>query len=313
MEQQATGLTLFNRQITSERTQNYLTSVLGAKKDSFVSNLTALVANNKALQECEPMGVMFAAIKATALDLPLDPNLGFAYVIPYKNNREERTDAQFQIGAKGFIQLAIRSGQFKTLNVSEVKEGEIVDENLITGEITFKKAENRDALRTIGYVGYFKLTNGFEKMLYMSCEKLEAHASRYSQTYGSKKDYIRAGSKWTTDFDAMARKTVLKQLLSKFAPMSVEMQDAAKFDQGVLGENNSVRYIDNEETAAIPESVDKATLTSREAISEAFIGGQITEQEADDLMQKIGITKNAVEDATVEAEVNLFDTKSAKR
>jgi recombination protein RecT len=111
----------------------------------------------------------------------------------------------------------------------------------------------------------------------------------------------------------MARKTVLKQLLSKFAPMSVEMQDAAKFDQGVLGENNSVRYIDNEETAAIPESVDKATLTSREAISEAFIGGQITEQEADDLMQKIGITKNAVEDATVEAEVNLFDTKSAKR
>lgn len=88
MEQQATGLTLFNRQITSERTQNYLTSVLGAKKDSFVSNLTALVANNKALQECEPMGVMFAAIKATALDLPLDPNLGFAYVIPYKNNRE---------------------------------------------------------------------------------------------------------------------------------------------------------------------------------------------------------------------------------
>lgn len=85
MEQQATGLTLFNRQITSERTQNYLTSVLGAKKDSFVSNLTALVANNKALQECEPMGVMFAAIKATALDLPLDPNLGFAYVIPYKN------------------------------------------------------------------------------------------------------------------------------------------------------------------------------------------------------------------------------------
>ena len=150
-------------------------------------------------------------------------------------------------------------------------------------------------------------------MLYMSCEKLEAHASRYSQTYGSKKDYIRAGSKWTTDFDAMARKTVLKQLLSKFAPMSVEMQDAAKFDQGVLGENNSVRYIDNEETAAIPESVDKATLTSREAIREAFIGGQITEQEADDLMQKIGITKNAVEDATVEAEVNLFDTKSAKR
>ena len=160
MEQQATGLTLFNRQITSERTQNYLTSVLGAKKDSFVSNLTALVANNKALQECEPMGVMFAAIKATALDLPLDPNLGFAYVIPYKNNREGRTDAQFQIGAKGFIQLAIRSGQFKTLNVSEVKEGEIVDENLITGEITFKKAENRDALRTIGYVGYFKLTKG---------------------------------------------------------------------------------------------------------------------------------------------------------
>ncbi len=123
-----------------------------------------------------------------------------------------------------------------------------------------------------------------------------------------------AGSKWTTDFDAMARKTVLKQLLSKFAPMSVEMQDALRNSIRACWAKTT-RYVTSimRKRRQFPKAWTKATLTSREAISEAFIGGQITEQEADDLMQKIGITKNAVEDATVEAEVNLFDTKSAKR
>lgn len=305
MEQQVSGLTLFNRQITSERTQAYLTSVLGAKKDSFVSNLTALVANNKKLQECEPMGIMFAAIEATALNLPLDPNLGLAYVIPYRNHKDGKVYAQFQIGAKGFIQLAIRSGQFQTLNIVDIREGELLGENLITGEVRVKQAEGliRNSLRTIGYLGYFRLTNGFEKMLYMTQEMIDAHAVRYSETYGSKKDYIRASSKWTTDFDAMARKTVIKRLLSKYAPLSVEMQDAVRFDQGVIGENKSVRYIDNETQTLMLEEPDKSRLTSKAAISEAFLGGQISEQEADELMRKL-----PVESTQVESQTEMFDT-----
>ena len=239
------NLQLFNKTITDTRTQNYLNQVLGEKRASFVNNLTALVSNNAKLQECEPLSLMYAGIKATALDLPLDPNLGFAYVIPYKNNKENRVDAQFQIGYKGFVQLAIRSSQFKTINVVEIKEGELVDEDLLTGEISFKRAANRESLKTIGYAAYFMLTNGFTKMLYMNVEQMSAHAGKYSQTFSSKKDFIRESSKWTTDFDAMAKKTVLKLLLSKYAPLSVEMQQAVINDQAVLNEKGA-SYVDND-------------------------------------------------------------------
>ena len=242
----------FNQKITDPRTQNYLSQVLGEKRSSFVNNLTALVANNKNLQECDPLSVMYAGIKATALDLPLDPNLGFAYVIPYRNNRENKTEAQFQIGYKGFVQLAIRSGQFQTINVAEVKEGEYLDEDLVTGEIKFKKLPDRDQLPTIGYVAYFRLTNGFEKMSYSSVEQIDAHAKKYSQTYSSSKEYIRNNSKWATDFDAMAKKTVLKLLLSKYAPMSVEMQSAVISDQAVIRVNGA-DYMDNPNVVEVPD------------------------------------------------------------
>ena len=121
------GLRSFNEFVASPRTQEHLAQVLGEKKGSFVNNLTALVANNRMLQECEPMGLMYTAIKATALNLPLDPNLGLAYVLPYRNNKLGITEAQFQIGYKGFVQLAIRSGQFAKIAVRDVREGEIVN------------------------------------------------------------------------------------------------------------------------------------------------------------------------------------------
>lgn len=287
---QPSGLKVFNDTITNQRTQEYLMNVLGEKKSSFVNNLTALVANNVKLQECDPLTLIYAGIKATALDLPLDQNLGFAYVIPYKNNREGKTEAQFQIGYRGFIQLAIRSGQFKTINVSEIKDGELVDENLITGEMIFKRAENRDELRTIGYVAYFKLTNGFEKMFYMTTEQIEAHAKRYSQTYSSSKDYIRNSSKWATDFDAMAKKTLLKLLLSKYAPMSVEMRDAALSDQAVIREDG-VKYVDNDNEALLP-AFDKSSIKNQDDVTAALVGGQISIEEAEVLSKDIEADKS---------------------
>ena len=180
---QIAPLKQFNTFIANPRTQDYLTTVLADKKASFVNNITALVSNNETLQVCVPETLMFAALKATALDLPLDQSLGFAYVLPYKDNKKGKTLAQFQMGYKGFVQLALRTGQFKTLNATEVHKGELIDENFVTGELTFKKAENRESLPIIGYVAYFKLLNGFEKYLYMTDAEMKAHALRFSQTY----------------------------------------------------------------------------------------------------------------------------------
>lgn len=249
-EKKTNGLQLFNRTITSTSTQKYLQDVLGERKGSFVNNLTALVANNENLQECQPLTLIFAAMKSTALDLPLDNSLGFAYVIPYKDNRKGTTVAQFQLGYKGVKQLALRTGQFTIINATDVREGEIIKRNRLTGEIDFNFVEEDKArlnLPIIGYVSFFRLVNGFESTLFMSKEEMDAHALRYSQTYRSKTDYVKKSSKWTTDFDAMALKTVTKLNLSKNAPLSVELADAIKADQSVMRKSeNDYEYIDNE-------------------------------------------------------------------
>ena len=248
-------LTQFNRTITNPKTQEYLQNVLSEKKNSFVNNITALVSNNQKLQECEPLSLMYAGIKATALDLPLDANLGFAYVIPFRNNRENKVEAQFQMGYKGFIQLAIRSGQFKTINVTEVKEGELIEWDMLSGEVKFKALPNREELKTIGYAAYFRLTNGFEKTLYSTNDTIEKHAKKYSQTYSSSNQYVQKSSKWNTDFEAMAKKTVLKLLLSRFAPLSVEMQSAIINDQSIITEKGN-KYVDNDTDIVVAEEIE---------------------------------------------------------
>ena len=249
---QVYSLKTFNQTITSPATQKYLTDLLHERKGQFVSNLTALVANNANLQECEPYTLMFAALKATALSLPIEPSLGMAHVIPYKNKKRGVTEAQFQLGYKGFQQLALRTGQYKHINTTEVREGELGKRNRLTGEIEWNWIENdAERLKTpiIGYVNYFCLLNGFESTFYMSKEEMDAHALRYSQTYKSTIGYIKEQSKWTTDFDAMALKTVIKLNLSKNGVLSTELQDAIRADQSVMHEENKYEYTDNDEQA----------------------------------------------------------------
>lgn len=248
-QEKVTGLQLFNQTITSPKTQKYLSDVLGERKGSFVNNLTALVANSAQLQECVPLTVMFAALKATALNLPLENSLGMAYCIPYRDNKKNVTVAQFQIGYKGYKQLSLRSGMFSIIpKATDVKEGELKHRNRLTGECHFEFIDDdveRAKKKTIGYASYFRLLNGAESTYYMSVAEMEAHALRYSQTYRSKTDYIKKSSRWTTDFDDMAKKTVIKLNLSKNAPLSVEMQDAIRADQSVQYEANKYEYIDN--------------------------------------------------------------------
>lgn len=248
------SLKTFNQTITSPATQKYLADLLKERQGAFVSNLTALVANNANLQECEPYTLMFAALKATALNLPIEPSLGMAHVVPYKNKKRGVTEAQFQLGYKGFQQLALRTGQYKRINTTDVREGELVKRNRLTGEIEWNWIEDEaERLKApiIGYVNYFCLLNGFESTYYMSKEEVNAHALRYSQTYKSNIAYIKEQSKWTTDFDAMALKTVIKLNLSKNGVLSTELQDAIRADQSVMREENKYEYTDNDEQTII--------------------------------------------------------------
>jgi recombination protein RecT len=247
-----TGLQRFNAMLENTRTQEYLTNVLGEKKQTFVSNMVALVSNNKALSECDPSTIMFSCLKATALGLAIDPALGLAWVLPYRDNKNNTTVATFQLGAKAYTQLALRTAQYKKINVRDVRDGEIVGEDFVSGEMQFKKLEkDREKAPIVGYVAMFELINGFSKQLYMSNEEIDAHAKRFSQTY-------RKGFGLWADKDMrpkMAEKTVLKLLLSKWGVLSVEMEQAIRSDSAVLGEGNSVRYVDNEEDAI---DLDKA-------------------------------------------------------
>jgi recombination protein RecT len=256
-----TGLQKFNAMLENTRTQEYLTSVLGEKKQTFVSNMVALVSSNKALSECDPSTIMFSCLKATALSLPLDPSLGLAWVLPYKDNKNNTTVATFQLGAKAYIQLALRTAQYRKINVRDVREGEIVGEDFVSGEMQFKKLEkDRSKSQVVGYVAMFELINGFSKQLYMSVDELDAHAKRFSQTY--RKGYGLWNDKEMRP--AMMEKTILKRLLSKYGVLSVEMEQAIKSDSAVLGEDNSVRYIDNEENAI---DLEKA-----QAVADKFAG-----------------------------------------
>lgn len=276
-----TPLQVFNGFMMNPNTQDYLKSVLKEKSASFMNNMVALVANNKALQSCKPASIMYVGLKATALGLPLDQNLGFAYAIPYKNSKVGETVAQFQMGYKGFIQLALRTGQFSTINATDIREGEISSINRLTGEITFADVPDRAGRKIVGYAAFFRLTNGFRKTLYMSVEEITEHAKRYSQTF--KDERTRKSSKWTTDFDAMATKTVIKLLLSKYAPLSVEMQElreAITADQATFYDNGEIDYIDGvgvEEinAEAVQEVVHEQKDEMKEKDTKAVVEGML--------------------------------------
>lgn len=204
--------------------------ILGKKSAGFISSLVSL-SKTKALSVAEPNSVVASALVAATLDLPIVPTLGFAAIVPFYDSKKNLTLASFQVMTKGLIQLSQRSGQYKTINVTEVFEGDIKSYNRFTGEIEFNTDNTPDiTTQPIGYVAYMKLTNGFEKYLYMSIEDLKAHGLRYSQTY--KKGY----GLWVDNFDAMARKTCLKLLLSKYGPLSVDtqMQLALQADQAAI-------------------------------------------------------------------------------
>jgi recombination protein RecT len=209
--------------------------VLGKKAPGFISSILSAVSSNKKLREANHMSVIQAAAIAASLDLPINPSLGFAHIVPYGGQ------AQFQLGWRGYVQLAMRTGQYKTVNVSHVCEGELVRYDKFTGEMVFDSSKKTSDV-VAGYVAYFRLINGFEKFLYMTAEETAAHGKRYSVTYGL------ASGKWKTDFEAMSLKTVLKMLLSKYGILSIDMQTAIQADQAIVYTEGEYAYDDNPET-----------------------------------------------------------------
>jgi len=201
--------------------------MLGNRAAGFMSSIIACSNNNKQLKEADPMTVISAAAMAATLDLPINPALGFAHIVPYKNGKDGTTKAQFQMGWKGFVQLAQRSRQYQTINADVVYEGELKTHNKLTGEMEYD-VDGRKSDKVVGYFAYFRLINGFEKALFMKTEDVEKHGKRYS------KSFAYPGSVWKTNFDAMALKTVVKMLISKWGPMSVDMQRAITADQGTV-------------------------------------------------------------------------------
>ena len=228
----------------NDQVKEKFNEVLKDKAPGFIASITSLVSSSQNFEDVDANTIMQSAMVAATLDLPINPNLGFAYVVPYAGK------AQFQMGWKGFVQLALRTGQYRLLNAIEVYEGELISRNKITGEIVLDETK-RISDKVIGFVSFFRLVNGFEKTLYMSAEEMEKHAKRYSQTYKSTKKWVVEQSKWTTDFDAMALKTVIKLLLSKYGILSVQLQKAIQADQAVISETKDgeavYEYVDNAE------------------------------------------------------------------
>lgn len=211
--------------------KNKFNEMLGKKAAGFMSSIIAVTNNNKYLAKANPATVIGAAAQAAMLDLPINQSLGFAYIVPYGS------EAQFQLGYKGYIQLAQRSGQYVDIGAKTVYEGELEYENRLLDKFKFGE---RTGDKVIGYIAYFRLVNGFEKMLFMTLDEMIAHAKKYSKNYKGGSD------KWgLTDFDTMAEKTVLKRLLSKYGPLSIEsvqMSQALANDGGVVKMNESGEF-----------------------------------------------------------------------
>lgn len=235
----------FTAVINSDGYKKLINNTLGnpARAARFVTAITSAVSTNPALAECEASTIVSAGLLGEGLNLSPSPQLGQYYLVPFNDRKNGRKVAQFQLGYKGYIQLAIRSGQYKKLNVLPIKEGELISFNPLEEEIEVQLIEDetaREQATTIGYYAMFEYTNGFKKAMYWSKGKMESHAEKYSMGYKAKKGY----TFWEKDFDAMACKTMLRQIISKWGIMSIEMQKALENDTAVIRENGTVDYID---------------------------------------------------------------------
>lgn len=243
----------FSAFMTQDAVKNKINQMVGGKDGQrFITAIISAVNTNPELAACDKNSIVSAALLGESLKLSPSPQLGQYYMVPYNDTKRGCKVAQFQLGYKGYVQLAIRSGYYKKINVLAIKEGELVKFDPLEEEIEVNLIDDeqeREQAETIGYYAMFEYHNGFRKAIYWSREKMEAHANRYSKGYKARKGY----TFWEKDFDGMAYKTMLRQLISKWGIMSIELQNAIEKDAAVIGEDMQPEYIDNQ-----PEVVEEA-------------------------------------------------------
>ena len=270
-KQQKVGLTAY---LTQDAVKDQINKVVGGKNGTrFISSIISAVQTTPALQECTNSSILSAALLGEALNLSPSPQLGQFYMVPFNNKKKGCTEAQFQLGYKGYIQLAIRSGYYRKLNVLAIKEGELVSYDPLNEEIEVELIEDdviREETPSVGYYAMFEYENGFRKTLYWSKKKMAAHAEKYSFAFKKnggltaleklqagqipEKDLWKYSSFWFQNFDEMALKTMLRQIISKWGIMSIEMQKGAAGDMAVIKEDGTPDYVDTQEAAIIEQT-----------------------------------------------------------
>jgi recombination protein RecT len=264
---------------------NRFKQVIGEKAPQFLASVVSAVSTNNELLKADPNSVMASAMVAATLDLDINQSLGFAAIVPYNRNRpikdnqgnivrwEKSTEAQFQIMTKGLVQLAIRSGQYRNINVIEVYEDEFEDIDIISGELHMHPVSGGQRSRgesgmIVGYVAYLKLVSGFEKTVYWPLEKILQHAAKFSKSWDSKTGRFRKGSAWADNFEAMCRKTVLKNALSTWGILSVQMQKAIVSDQGIMASVDNpaqIEYPDGQENSELDGPAEQQPVEDQQA------------------------------------------------
>ena len=289
--QDVPALKVLKNMLNGDAMKQRFGEILGAKAPQFMASVVNTMAGSDALQKCDPYSVLSAALVAATLDLPIDNNLGFSAIVPYGDK------AQFQIMWRGLVQLAQRSGQYKTMGRGVVYEDEIVSYNPIYGDIELvkdfsecKQRMNGEDDKIAGYLAWFELKNGFRKELYMTKGEVEHHALMYSKSYQYDVAQKKQRSRWSIDFDAMAEKTVIKRLLSQWGILSVDMQTAMREDQKVYDANGGGSYADN-------------PANDTPYIKAAASEGDFIEAEATDVTEPTAAASEAEFDAEME---NLF-------
>lgn len=269
IQKQTNNLQQLKKVLSAESVTKKFTEMLGKKAPGFITSITNVVNNSELLQKADVNSIILAASQAATLDLPINPNFGYAAIIPFKDTKKGVTTAQFQVMRSGWVELAMRTGQVVRIANEPVYEGELVSMNRFTDEYVFDESK-RSSDKVVGYMAYAKLVNGFEKTIYWTVEKCKQHAMRYSQTY--KKGF----GNWVDQFDAMSLKTVLKHLIVKYLPKSIELQTAIEADQASFTgdiDNPEPVYVDNTETVEYKEVSDDGQ--NAEPVS-VGLGGEIS-------------------------------------
>ena len=270
----------FSVAIQSDTYKKLINQTLGDKERAtrFIASISSAVATNADLQQCDAGTILSGALLGESLNLSPSPQLGQYYLVPFNkkikdiNGKESYIKvAQFQLGYKGYIQLAIRSGQYKKLNVLAIKKGELINYDPLNEEIEVKLIEDeeeRENAETIGYYAMFEYVNGFRKSLYWSKSKMEKHAMQYSKGFAAQKGY----TFWEKDFDGMAYKTMLRQLISKWGIMSIDMQQAVEKDMSAINTDGTYEYVDNED---IEEPIVQQEENTEETINQNNESGRV--------------------------------------